>query len=308
MRIFITGGTGLVGSHLVKKLCGRGDHAVVLSRRAEAAKDLAGENCTVVVGDPVQPGPWMDAMVDCDAVVHLAGEGIFNRRWSSEFKELILSSRVKSTQNIAAALAKQPRNATGQPKAFVSGSAIGYYGPHADEELSEVSLAGNDFLASVCCAWEAAAQGAMAQGVRVVLLRTGIVLAGSGGPLTKMLTPFKMFVGGPIAGGAQFMSWIHIDDEVGLILHALDHPEISGPLNATAPNPVSNRAFSTTLGKVLGRPSFLPTPGFALRVMLGEGAQIITTGQRVLPRKAIASGYEFKFTELEPALKDLLAK
>ncbi|MSQ93891.1 MAG: TIGR01777 family protein [Gemmataceae bacterium] len=313
MRVFVTGGTGLVGTHLLKKLRERGDHAVVLSRRPEAVQQLASEHCTVVVGDPVQPGPWMDVIADCDAVVHMAGEGVFNRRWSQEFKDLIYSSRIKSTDNIVAALGKPSPLPTGgegpgvRGKVFVSGSAIGYYGPHGDEELTEESLAGNDFLAKVCIDWEKAAQAASVHGVRVVLLRTGIVLDKTGGPLAKMLTPFKMFVGGPIAGGRQYMSWIHIDDEIGLILHALDHPEISGPLNSTAPQPMTNRDFSKSLGKALGRPSFLPTPGFALRVMLGEGAQLVTTGQRVVPKKALESAYAFKFTDLETALKHLLA-
>jgi uncharacterized protein (TIGR01777 family) len=305
MRVFVTGGTGLVGNLLVKKLCERGDHVVLLTRRPEAAKLQWGDGVTIVAGDPLQAGAWMDAVKDCDAVVHLAGENLFNRRWSQAFKDLIYSSRVKGTDNIVAALGKT----SGSPgRVLVSASAIGYYGPHGDEKLTEESLGGADFLAKVCVDWEKAAQPAAVHGVRVVSLRTGIVLDNTGGPLTKMLTPFKMFVGGPIAGGKQYMSWIHNQDEVGLILFALDHPEISGPLNATAPNPVTNREFSTALGKVLGRPSFLPTPAFALRVTLGQVAEIITTGQKVLPKKALAAGYAFKFPELEAALRDLLAK
>jgi NAD dependent epimerase/dehydratase family enzyme len=330
MRVFVTGGTGLVGSLLVKKLRERGDQVVALSRRPDAAKQLWGDAVTVIVGDPVQPGPWMEAVSDCDAVVHLAGEGIFNRRWSQEFKDLIYSSRIKSTDNIVAALGKESRvrrdapygGAPGSPassplappeglgakaRVLVNGSAIGYYGPHGGEELTENSLAGNDFLAKVCLDWEKAAQAAIVHGIRVVLLRTGVVLDQNAGALAKMLTPFKMCVGGPIAGGTQHMSWIHNEDEVGLILFALDHPEVDGPINATAPNPVTNKEFSKALGKVLGRPSFLPTPGFALRVLLGESSQIITQGQRVLPRKALSAGYAFKFSDVEAALRDLLA-
>lgn len=311
MRVFVTGGTGLVGGLLVKKLRERGDQVVALSRRPDAAT-LLGDGVTVITGDPTTPGPWMDAVANCDAVVHLAGEGVFNRRWSQEFKDLIYSSRIKSTDNIVAALGKAPAaslpDGRGSSRVLINASAIGYYGPHGDEELTESSLAGNDFLAKVCLDWEKAAQAATVHGVRVVLLRTGIVLDNTGGPLTKMLTPFKMFVGGPIAGGRQYMSWIHREDEVGLILLALDHPEMNGPLNATAPNPVTNREFSTALGKALGRPSFLPTPGFALKITLGQVAEIITTGQRVLPRKAQEAGYVFKFSELEAALRDLLAK
>jgi uncharacterized protein len=305
MRVFVTGGTGLVGTLLVKKLCERGDHVVLLSRRPEAAQQLAGANCTVVLGDAATAGPWMDAMVDCDAVVHLAGEGIFSRRWSPAFKDLIYSSRIKSTDNVVAALGKTSGRSE---RVLVSASALGIYGPHGDEELTEDSLPGNDFLAKVCADWEKAAQPAAVHGARVVLLRTGIVLDKSGGALKQMLTPFKMFAGGPVGSGKQWMSWIHIADEVGLILFALDRANINGPLNATAPNPVTNREFSSALGKVLGRPSFMPTPAFMLRVMLGQAAEIITSGQKVLPKKALSAGYAFKFTEVEAALADLLTK
>lgn len=309
MRVFLTGGTGLVGSLLTKKLRERGDHVVVLSRRPEAAQYFAGANCTVVIGDPATPGPWMDALADCDAVVHLAGEGVFNRRWSQAFKDRIYSSRIKSTDNVVAALGKSPAaNASGSSgRVLINASAMGIYGPHGDEELTEDSLPGNDFLSKVCVDWEKAAQAATVHGVRVVFLRTGIVLDKSGGALKKMLTPFKMFAGGPVGSGKQWMSWIHNEDEVSLILFALDHAEIAGPLNATAPKPVTNKDFATALGKVLGRPSFMPTPGFMLRVMLGQAAEIITTGQKVLPKKALAAGYAFKFTDVEAALRDLLA-
>jgi len=309
MRVFITGGTGLVGTLLVKKLRERGDQVVLLTRRPNAANQFVGSDCTVVTGDPTVPGAWMDAITGCDAVVNLAGEGIFNRRWSQEFKDLIASSRIKSTQNVVAALGKAPAaDVPGSPRVLVNASAIGYYGPHQDEVLTEDALAGNDFLAQTCVDWEKSAETAIAHGVRVVLLRTGIVLDKGGGALAKMLTPFKMFVGGPVGSGKQWMSWIHNEDEVGLILFALDHPELSGPLNAVAPNPVTNKEFGKALGTVLGRPSFFPTPGFVLRVALGESAQIVTTGQRVAPTKALAAGYSFKFADLEAALRDLLAK
>lgn len=315
MRVFVTGGTGLVGVHLVKRLLQRGDQVVLLTRRPEAAKTTWGESVAIVAGDPVQAGPWMDAVGGCDAVVHLAGEGIFNRRWSTAFKELIYSSRIKGTDNIVAALGRctpvpsggEGPGVKGRPRVLVSASAIGFYGPHGEAELTEDSPAGHDFLAKVCGDWEKAAEPAIVHGVRLVLLRTGVVFDKSGGALAKMLTPFKMGVGGPIGSGRQYMSWIHIDDEVGLILFALDHPEVNGPLNATAPHPVTNKAFGNALGAVLGRPSFMPTPAFALRVMLGQGAEIITNGQRVLPKKALDAGYLFKFTDVEAALRDLLS-
>ena len=316
MRVFVTGGTGLVGSLLVKRLRERGDHVVLLSRRPEASAQFTGENVTVVVGNPTQAGPWMDALAGCDAVVNLAGEGVFNRRWSPDFKELVYTSRMQGTDNVVAGLKKAPAGA----RVLINASAIGYYGPHGDDELTEDSpagispgnatprsdLRGAEFLAKVCIDWERAAEAAAASGVRVVLLRTGIVLDPQGGALKQLLPPFKMFAGGPVAGGKQWMSWIHKDDEVGLILFALDQPGILGPFNATAPNPATNIEFSTTLGKVLGRPSFFPTPGFMLNLMLGESAQIVTTGQRVLPVKALSAGYTFQFPDLEGALRNLL--
>ena len=215
-------------------------------------------------------------------------------------------SRILSTQNLVAALAKKPRRADGTPKVLVNGSAIGWYGPHGDEELTEESGPGNDFLAQLCIEWENAANAAQQHGVRVVLLRTGVVLAKSGGALSNMLTPFKMFVGGPVGSGRQFMSWIHIEDHVGATIFALDHDEIAGPMNATAPTPVTNKDFAKTLGRVLHRPSFMKTPAFVLRVALGEVANVVTKGQRVLPRKALQAGYHFKFTEVEAALRDVL--
>ncbi|MCI0683242.1 MAG: TIGR01777 family oxidoreductase [Gemmataceae bacterium] len=308
MRVFVSGGTGLIGNVLVPRLLDRGDAVAVLSRRPEHAKQLWGARVEVVGGDPMLAGPWSDAAAGCDAVVNLAGEGIFKRRWNADFKQLIRDSRVKSTDNVVAALAKHPRRADGTAKTLVNASAIGYYGPRGDEELTEDAAPGDDFMAKACVEWEQAARAVEQYGVRVALIRTGIVLAKAGGALEKMLTPFKMFVGGPVASGRQYMSWIHIDDEVGVILLALDNANVGGPMNATAPNPVTNREFSKALGRVLHRPSFMKAPGFGLRVMLGEVANVVTTGQRVVPRAALQAGYQFKFTEVESALRDVLQK
>lgn len=307
MRVFMTGGTGLIGSALVRRLLDRGESVVVLSRRPEHAKQTWGAEVEVVAGDPTHVGPWMDAVAACDAVVNLAGANIFNRRWNADFKQLIRDSRVKSTENVVAALAKNPRHADGTAKTLVNASAIGYYGPRDDEELTEDAAPGDDFMAKACVDWEKAAHAAEQHGVRVALIRTGIVLAKAGGALEKMLTPFKMFVGGPVGSGRQYMSWIHIDDEVGVILLALDNAAAAGPLNATAPNPVTNREFSKALGRALHRPSFMKAPGFGIRVMLGEVATVVTTGQRVVPKKALDAGYVFKFTEVEAALRTVLA-
>lgn len=306
MRIFLMGGTGLVGSRLIPRLLSRGDVVTLLTRRPEVAKEKWAEKCAIVTGDPMQAGPWMDAVADCDAVVNLVGEGIFNRRWSASFKDLLYQSRVQSTRNIADALKKQPRTSAGQARVLVNSSAVGYYGPTADEELTEASPAGDDFLARLCIDWEQAALSAAPAGVRVAMVRTGVVLDGKGGALPQMLTPFKMFIGGPVGSGRQYMSWIHHEDLVGIFLLCLDHAEAHGPFNATAPQPVTNKEFSKALGRVLHRPSFMPTPWFMLRMMLGEVANIITTGQRVIPKKAVDFGYVFKFADVESALRDVL--
>jgi uncharacterized protein (TIGR01777 family) len=307
MRLFIAGGTGLVGSRLIRRLQERNDQVVVLTRRPEVANQKWGDSCTIVQGDPMQPRAWMDAVGDCDGVVNLVGEGVFNRRWRAWFKELLRTSRVQSTQNIVAALAKSPRTAAGQAKVLINASAIGYYGAHGDEELDESCPAGDDLLARVCVEWEAAARVAEGHGVRVVLLRVGVVLDREGGALKQMMLPFKMFVGGPVGSGKQWVSWIHHDDLVGLILLALDKPEVTGIMNGTAPNPVTNKGLAKALGRAMHRPSFMPTPRFALRLMLGQVAGLVTTGQRVLPRRALQLGYQFKFPDIDSALKDVLS-
>ena len=305
MRLFIAGGTGLVGSRLIRRLLERNDQVVLLTRRPDVARQKWGDSCTIVQGDPMQTGAWMDAIGDCEGVVNLVGEGVFNRRWRSWFKELLRTSRVQSTQNIVAALAKSPKTTTGQPKVLVNASAIGYYGAHGDEELDEGSSAGEDILARLCVEWEAAANAATSHGIRVVIIRVGVVLDKEGGALKQMMLPFKMFVGGPVGSGKQWVSWIHHDDLVGLILLALDKPEATGIMNGTAPNPVTNKGLAKALGRALHRPSFMPTPKFALRLMLGQVAGLVTTGQRVLPRRALQWGYNFKYRDIDAALKDV---
>jgi uncharacterized protein (TIGR01777 family) len=306
MRILIAGGTGLVGSRLVRRVLERGDQAAVLTRRPEVAREKWGDSCSVVAGDPVQAGAWMDAVGDCDAVVNLVGEGVFNRRWRHGFKELLHTSRVDSTSNIVAALARKPHRDDGTPRVLVNASAIGYYGPHGDEELDESAPPGDDTLARLCIEWEKAAAAAATNGIRTVIVRVGVVLDRAGGALKQMLLPFKMFVGGPVGSGRQWVSWIHHDDLVGLILLGMDNPYAAGPMNGTAPNPVTNKELAKALGRALHRPSFMPTPKFALRVMLGEVAGLVTSGQRVLPRRALELGYAFKFPEIAAALTDVL--
>ncbi len=305
MRVFVTGATGLIGTRLVRQLHSRGDQPVVLSRRAGHARQVFGAPVEVVEGDPMQAGAWMNTIADCDAVVHLAGENVFARRWSTRFKQLLIDSRVKSTQNVAEALLRKPLTSTGQPKVLVNASAIGIYGPRGDEEITEESAPGNDFLARLCVDWEKEARRVELAGIRSVQVRVGVVLDRQGGALAKMLVPFRLFAGGTVGSGKQWMAWIHHTDMVRLFLLALDSPDCRGPLNGTGPHPVINKLFMKALGKAVHRPSFVWTPGFALRLGLGEVANVVTTGQRVLPKKALELGYVFTYPTLNAALAQL---
>jgi hypothetical protein len=303
MRAFVTGGTGLVGGRLVARLRERGDTAIVLSRSAAKARARFGDTCEVVEGDPTTAGSWQKQIDGCDAVVNLAGENLFARRWSDNFKILIRESRVRATTNVVTAIAQ----AQNRPRVLVNGSAVGYYGFHGDQELTEESPAGDDFLARTCVAWEDAAKPVEQSGVRLAFLRTGVVLAKAGGALQMMLLPFKLFLfGGKTGSGRQWVSWIHHDDEVGLILFAMDNAQVRGPLNATAPVPVTNLELAKAIGQAMGRPSFMPTPGFMLRLGLGEVADLVVKGQRVVPQKAQELGYAFRFPEINAALRDIL--
>jgi uncharacterized protein len=305
MRVFVTGGTGLIGTRLIKRLRTRGEEVVLLTRRAAAVREKF-PDCTVVEGDPMIAGAWCDTLADCDAVINLAGENIFGKRWSDDYKKLLMDSRVKTTDNVVQALAKQPRRADGAPKILVNASAIGYYGPHGDEEVNEDTGPGNDYLAQICVQWEESAKKAEAVGVRTALMRIGIVLDREGGALAPLLTVFKLGIGGPAGSGKQWMAWIHYEDVIGLLLFALYTATVGGPINATAPNPVTNKEFGTALGKALHRPAFMPLPGFAVKLRFGGVAEVILNGQRVLPKKALSLGYSFKFPTLDAALADIL--
>ncbi len=305
MRVFVTGGTGLVGGRLVPRLIERGHQVFVLTRRPVAARLKLGERCKIVEGDATQRGEWMDAVAQTDGVIHLAGEGIFDHRWNEEIKQSLVASRVKGTEHVIAAMLGQA-GSNGRPRTLISASAVGYYGPHGDEELTEESPPGDYFLAHLCVDWEKTARGATSHGIRLVIVRIGVVFDTAGSALQKMLTPFKLFVGGPIGSGKQYLSWVHIEDLVSLFLFALENPQADGVYNATAPQPVTNKEFSQAAGALLHRPSFLPTPKFALRIALGEVADVITEGQRVLPKHALAQGFAFRFPDLGAALQDLL--
>jgi uncharacterized protein (TIGR01777 family) len=309
LRVTITGATGLIGSGLVGALRAQGVEVTVLSRDGERARkrfaaDAGGSGPAVqAVGWDLlsEPAP-VAALNGRDAIVHLAGENVA-QRWTGKAKEAIRASRVVGTRNLIAGL----RQAEPRPRTLIGGSAIGYYGPHGEEPLDEDTPPGSGFLAEVCAQWEVETQKAIELGMRVVNVRTGVVLDGKGGALGKMLPPFRLGVGGPVAGGGQYMSWIHHEDEVGMIGAALTDERWSGPINATAPQPVTNREFSRALGRVLRRPAFLPVPGAALGLLYGEMAEVLTTGARIVPAKPLVLGYNFKHPELEGALRSALA-
>jgi len=299
MRVFLTGGTGFIGALLVNALVERGDECVVLSR---SSKNPWNTNLVEVVqGDPTQAGDWQDVLSGVDAVVNLAGERIVDppTRWTTARKQSLLESRVATTRNVATGI----RRAAIPPSLFLSGSAIGYYGPRGDAILDESMDPGDDFLASLSRDWEHAALTAE-DILPVTLLRTGIVLGKGAGALASLLPSFKLGLGGPWGTGRQWWSWIHIDDEVGLLLFLLDHG-FNGAFNLTAPNPVTVNEFATTLGRTLRRPSWIRTPASLLRTGLGEGASALLDLQRVIPKRALEVGYEFRFPTLSEALEDL---
>jgi uncharacterized protein (TIGR01777 family) len=303
MRVTVTGATGLIGPRLVGSLQSRGDEVTVLSRNPGRARATL-PGIEAVRWDPMRQQAPAEALAGRDAVVHLAGENIA-QRWTKSAKRAIRESRINGTRELVRGLASL---ADGErPSVLVSSSGVGYYGAHGEEPIDEEAPPGIDFLAQTCVAWEEEARAAERHGVRVVRLRTGVVLDPGGGALGKMLPPFKLGVGGPVAGGGQYISWIHADDLVGIAIAALGGRQWDGAVNATAPEPQRNRDFSKALGRVLHRPSLLPVPGALLRAMYGEMAAIVTTGARVLPARALVHGYEFHYPQLDSALRAALA-
>jgi uncharacterized protein (TIGR01777 family) len=300
MRIIVTGATGLIGRRLVAALQARGDEVTVLSRRPEDARRMLGVEAFGWRPDR-EPAP-ADALAGRDGVLHLAGEPIA-QRWTRESKERIRSSREHGTALLVEGLSQsEPR-----PGVLVAASAVGFYGARSDERLDEDAPAGTGFLASVCEAWERAAVMAARHGLRVVNLRTGVLIDRADGALARMLPPFRLGVGGAVAGGHQYISWIAPDDLVRLYLAALDNPDWSGPVNATAPEPVTNRQFARALGRALNRPALLPIPAFPLRALYGEMASVVTTGQRAVPARALQEGFEFRYPAIEGALAAALS-
>jgi hypothetical protein len=301
MRVLVTGATGFLGSNVSDALLARGDEVVGLTRDPERAR-RANPSVTWHGWNPVLERPPASAVDGVDGAINLIGESL-DQRWTDEAKKRIRESRERATKNLVDAISAAPE----RPGVLVSQSAVGYYGDRGDSIVDESTGSGSMFDAQVCVAWEAAARAAEEIGVRVVVMRTGLVLDPGGGLLKQLLPPFRLGAGGPIAGGHQYMPWIHVEDEVRLFLWALDTAEASGTYNSTAPNPVTNREFSKALGDVLNRPAVVPIPKLAMKVRFGEElGEVVTGGQRAVPRRAIDAGFEFAHPDLVPALHDLL--
>lgn len=301
-RVVVTGATGLIGKQVCKQLIERGYELVVFTRSPDVARRSIPGAASYVQWTAAENGPWTSAIDGVYGVINLAGASLFGKRWTEEYKREIRESRTLSTRGLVNAILA----ATNKPAVFVSGSAVGYYGFHGAEPLDESAPAGSDFLARVCVDWENEALRAETVDVRTVMMRTGVVLAKDEGALPLMLLPFKMLSGGPVGSGNQWLSWIHIEDIVGLILLALENEGVRGALNGTAPEAMTNRDFSAALGRSYGTPSWLQVPGFAIKAVVGELGDMILEGQRVVPRKSQELGYTFRFPTVAAALGDLL--
>lgn len=302
MKIVVAGGSGFIGRNLCKALIQENHHVTVLTRSGARAQATLGPLVTVAQWDAKTSGPWESAVDGADALINLAGEPIAAGRWTAERKRLLFDSRVLATRLLVHAVER----ARAKPAVLVNASGIGYYGARNAMPVAEKTQAGTGFLAELCTAWEKAASEAEQVGIRVVLLRIGMVLGRDGGALAQMVPPFKMFLGGPVLPGYQWVSWVHTQDLVGLVRWAISNERVRGPVNAVAPDAVTMREFCRTVGRVLHRPSWLPVPAFALRLGLGELSTMLTTGQRVEPAAAQSGGYTFKHPSLGFALHDVL--
>ena len=302
MKIFMTGGTGFVGTTLTRKLVVHGNKVTVLTRSIKNKDHKLPKGASYLEGDPTRAGAWQESVADHEAIINLAGTSIF-KRWTSNTKKAIRDSRVLTTQNLAHALSARK----GKETMFFSTSAVGYYGFCGDEDLGEGSPGGNDFLASVTRDWETAALEVEKHDISVILCRFGIVLGSSGGALNQLVPLFKKGLGSPLGGGKQWFSWIHEQDLVNVYLFLLEQRNISGPINCTAPEPVRNREFTIALGKALGRPTFMPpVPGFFIRLAMGEFGSVLLNGQKVMPKRLVDMGFAFQFSNIKQALEDLL--
>jgi len=298
MHVLITGGLGFIGSHLGRFFLNRGYRVTAVGRPA-SQQQIQHANFNYVSGDTTQTGKWQEALQDVDAVVNLAGKSIF-KRWTAKTKKQIYHSRILTTRNVVAAL-PQNRNIT-----LCSASAVGYYGDHGDLTLTESDPPGNDFLANLSLDWEGEALQASAEAIRVVLMRFGIILGKNGGALGQMIPAFKAFVGGPLGSGIQWFPWLHLDDLTAAVDFTIENPDIHGPVNFCAPNPVRNRELAKTLGSLLKRPVIMPTPALMIRLFLGEFGGVLLASQRMIPAKLLKAGFNFKYPEIREALKAIV--
>jgi uncharacterized protein (TIGR01777 family) len=302
MKIFMTGGTGFVGTNLTKQLTQKGHEVTVLTRAITEGRILP-QGASYLEGNPTEEGTWQERVGEHEVIINLAGASIF-RRWTKSAKEVMLDSRILTTKNLVEALSARKDRET----LFLSTSAVGYYGPHGDEELDERSPPGDDFLASLAQEWESSAVKAEAFGIQVVLLRFGIIFGKEGGALKQMAPLFQWYLGSPLGTGKQWFPWIHEQDLVNIYLYVLEQKDISGPINCTAPNPVRNEELTKVLGEVLGKPTFMPAvPGFMLKIMMGEFGSVLLNGQKVIPKRLLEMGFSFSFPGLKEALEDLLS-
>jgi uncharacterized protein (TIGR01777 family) len=297
----MTGGTGFVGQTLVPALIADGHAVTILTRRTTPLDGPLASARLVHWSGPPDDIPD-DALGAVDAIINLAGESVGGGRWTANRKDTLFKSRVETTRWLVAMVDQLPQ----KPRVFISASAVGYYGPRGDEEITEASQPGDDFLATLCMHWEDEAKAIVKHEVRLALLRIGLVLGPGGGVLPRLMLPFRFFAGGPLGSGRQVMSWIHIDDLVAIVRFVLDNESISGPLNVTAPNPQTNREFAKALGRAMHRPSLLPVPAFVLRLVLGEMSDSALTGQRAIPKRLTEHGFQFQYPELDDALRDIL--
>ncbi len=298
MKILITGGLGFIGTNLSAYLLDKG-HAVIAVGRALTQNRITSESYQYISADTTRPGDWQKTLGDVDGVVNLAGKSIF-KRWSKSDKKEIYDSRILTTRNVVAALP------TDRSVTLCSASGAGYYGNRGDDLLKEDEKAGDDFLASVSVDWEAEALKGTDKGVRVAVMRFGVVLGKGGGALAKMIPAFKAFVGGPIGSGTQWFPWMHLTDLMAAMLFIFEHPQVSGPLNFCAPNPVRNRELAKTLGEVLGRPAVMPAPAFMIRMVLGEFGNVLLDSQHTIPDKLLTYGFEFQYPDIRSALKEVI--
>lgn len=307
MNVLIPGGSGLLGRALAASLVAAGHNVTVLSRSPQRVSGLPA-GVGLAGWDAQTPAGWQAQLETADVVVNLAGasikgDGFLPSRWTARRKQLILESRVQAGQAVLEAV----RTTKSKPRLLVQASAVGYYGPRGDELITEEAATGSDFLAKVCQQWEASSAGVESLGVRRVVVRTGLPLTMQGGAFPLLVLPFRLFAGGWFGSGRQYYPWIHIDDHVAAMQHLIEDPKSAGAYNLSAPQPMTNRQFAATLGRVLRRPSWLPAPGFAMRLALGEVATVVLDGQRAVPARLQQAGFQFRYAELEPALHDLLS-